>query len=132
MAKHIFEGTAKWAKVYKPDEKYGNYTINVYLDDASLKRYIEAGCRGRINSDEDGQYVTFRMNQNSTDWEGKPLGAPKVVDADNVTFTDLIGNGSKVRIQADVYNSKNGVATRLEAVKVLEHVIYEGREEEAF
>jgi hypothetical protein len=41
-------------------------------------------------------------------------------------FTDAIGNGSTVTAKLSIYDSKFGKGTRLEAVRVDEHVPYEG------
>lgn len=133
--KHIFTGTAKWARLFKPDPKYGNYTIDVYLDDKSKKAYVKAGCRMKFREDAEGVFVTFRRNPTQTDFDGAPRGAPRVVGPDGEVFDQIVGNGSEVSVLCETYDTKSGLATRLNAVRVDKHVPFVGKEydlEEAF
>lgn len=119
---YTYTGACKWAKLFKPDEKYGNYTINVYLDKAGLKQYVKVGHQGEVREDEDGKHVTFRrkpqvLTKKGTIWE---LGAPVVVDEDNEPLDKLVGNGSKVEVTVETYDTPKGLGTRLAKVKVLE------------
>lgn len=125
-----FKGKSKWAMVHKVDEKYGNYKIDVYLDEPSLKLYNESGCQMKIKEDEDGSYVTFRRaNSQLMGTELVVFGKPKVVNKENEEINDLVGNGSEVVIKVEVFNTKNGVGHRLEGVCVLDLVPYEEKEE---
>lgn len=117
-----YKGSCKWAKLFKPDEKYGNYTINVYLDKAGLKQYVKAGHQGEIKEDDDGKYVVFRrkpqvLTKKGTIWE---LGAPKVVDENGETLDKIVGNDSMVEVTVETYDTPKGLGTRLAQVKVIE------------
>lgn len=123
---YTYCGKCKWAKVFKPDEKYGNYQIVLYPNKPSLKAYIKAGHQGEIREDEDGQYVIFRRRPKVLTKKGDiwDKGPPKVLDADGEAFNKLIGNGSEVEITVEVYDTRKGLGTSLESVTVLEHVEY--------
>jgi hypothetical protein len=125
-----FTGTGKWMhRLFTPDEKFGKYNMILYPDKKSLKDYVKAGCQGTIKTDEDGDHVRLqrevrKMKRDGTIWE---LGPPKVYDQNGDPWNEevLIGNGSKVEVTADVYDTSKGKGTRLVSVKVLEHVPYE-------
>lgn len=119
---YTYTGKAKWAMLFKPDEKYGTYKITLYPDKAGLKQYIKVGHQGEVKEDEDGKFVTFRrkpqvLTKKGTIWE---LGPPVVVGDDNEPIDQLVGNGSKVEVTVETYNTAKGLGTRLAKVKVLE------------
>lgn len=120
-------GKAKWAQLFKPDQEYDNFKINMYLDDSSWALFDEAQLQLEPKTDEDGKYVVFRRpNYKQMKKELVHFGAPKVVDKDGAPFIETVGNGSEVVIKVLVYDSKKGKGHRLEAVQVIEHVPYEG------
>jgi len=123
---YTYAGVAKWAMLFKPDEKYDVYKITLYPDKTSLKAYVKNGHQGVIKEDEDGKHVTFRrkvslLTKKKEVWE---LGPPKVVDAEGNKFTELVGNGSEVEVVVEVYDTVKGLGTRLNEVRVLNHVPY--------
>ena len=125
-------GTAKWAKVYpgQEDTKYGKKSkIDLYFDDESLKTFKLSGSRKKLRSDEEGIFSTFTRNIDDINPQTEtPYGFPKVVigsEGNTEPFDKIIGNGSKVVLKVAVYPSKFGMGTRLEGVRVLEHVPYE-------
>jgi hypothetical protein len=120
---YIFRGKAKWAQLTKPDKEYDNFKINVYLDEDSRKLFATSGLQLTPKTDEDGEFVVFRRpNYKQIKKELVNFGPPEVVGADG----QLIGNGSEVAIKVIVYDSKKGKGHRLESVKVLNLVPYEG------
>lgn len=120
-----FKGPAKWAQVYKPDEKYNNYKIQVYLDEKNKAEYIKSGIQVEIKKDEDGEYVVFRRpHAKLIKTEAVTLGPPKVEDKDRQPFTSTIGNGSLVEVDVSVYDTIKGRGHTLNAVKVIDHVEY--------
>jgi hypothetical protein len=123
---YYFQGIAKWAKVYRPDPEYDNYKINVYLDDASKLLFQAAGTQLTPKSDDDGEYVTFRRDHaKMIKKELVTFGPPKVVDVDGHLLTENIGNGSKVVVKVQVYEGKKGKGHRLEAVQVVDLIVYD-------
>jgi hypothetical protein len=122
-----FAGKCKWAQVYKPDDEYDNFKINVYLDKPSMELFKNSGLQLTPKEDEDGTYVTFRRpNYKQIKKELVHFGAPEVVDTAGEKLTDSIGNGSDVVIKVVAYTSVKGKGHRLEAVKVTNLIPYEG------
>lgn len=117
---HYFTGTAKWSKVYNPDTEYQNYSINVELDKNSLKEFDASGIRVRPKEDKDDKKMYHRFRRSEVD------GAPLVIDAQNEPFSQPIGNGSKVTVRVESYDTKrHGKGHRLMAVRVDEWVKFD-------
>lgn len=124
---YYFSGIAKWAKVYKPDDVYHNWSIQLYPDQASAEQYTQSKMTVKYKEDADGKYLTFRRPEAKLiNGQNVSFEAPKVVDADGNPFTQTIGNGSKVTVKVLVYDLKAraGVGHRLEAVRIDELVEY--------
>jgi hypothetical protein len=122
-----FKGKCKWAQVYKPDEEYDNFKINVYLDEPSMELFKSSGLQLTPKEDEDGTFVTFRRpNYKQIKKDLVHFGAPKVMNEAGEPLQDLIGNGSEVVVKVVAYPSKKGKGHRLEAVKVTDLIVYEG------
>lgn len=131
----FISGVCKWAKVYQKqmDTRFGEgvpnvgkFSIVLYPDEEGLVLLKTAGSRVKKYDDEDG--TNFKLSRDNTkvfkDVE-EILGPPRVIDKDGNPFTEIIGNGSRVTVKLDVYDSKFGKGTRLEAVRVDEHIPYE-------
>jgi hypothetical protein len=134
-------GIAEWAKVFPQnrdmkgfDGAYedcnGACTIDVILDDDNMQALKASRSIKRGSPDPEGRgtKVKFvRKYDTGRDWDS---GAPAVVHSDNSNWdldTDgIIGNGSTVEVYLSVYDTKmkNIVGTRLDKVKVLDHVKY--------
>jgi hypothetical protein len=118
-------GKAKWAKVYTPDEKYQNWTINLYMDKDNLQKYQESGMTMNVKKDEEGPYVTFRRPQvKLIKQEMVKFGPPIVVDSEGNPFDKTIGNGSEVTVKVLVYNTMKGPGHRLEKIRIDKWVEY--------
>lgn len=138
MANYIFmTGKCKWAKLDKPDPKYGFYGIDFYLDKAGMKVFKESGLGLEIKKDEDGEFVRFRRHPDKL-FEGMDEKPKKLIftgehDAQGKSvyepFADAVGNGSLVTVKVEVYDSKKGKGHRLEAVAVEDLVPYGGSED---
>lgn len=109
----------------------GQTTIDVDLDDRHVELLKRAGTMSRGNPSPDNPGLTrFKFKRKWQEQYGG--GEPKVVRADDTPWdieTDkLIGNGSEVEVTISVYDTKRKgiVGTRLDKVKVLTHVPYEG------
>ncbi len=127
---YYFKGICKWAQVHRVDEKYGNYKINLYPDEASLASYRDSGCQNEIKNDEDGEFITFRRkHQQLIKDDLVTFGKPQLLDKAGEVFTDNIGNGSEVVVKISVFPTRNGPGHRLESIMVLTLVEYEGGEE---
>lgn len=125
--KYSFEGIAKWCKHDKPDPKYGRYSVDLYLDADSLKKFVDSGLQLQVREDEDGKFVKFaRVHKKLVKDDLVTFGPPKVYDADGNEWKQgvNIGNGSHLRVQVSVFPTIKGNGHRLEAIKVLTHVPY--------
>ena len=134
-------GIGEWAKVFASNRDMLGYdgayrefdgacTIDVILDEdnmAALKasRSIK---KGKPDPQGRGHLVRFvRKFNTGKDWDS---GAPVVVKADDTPWDydvdGTIGNGYIVEVLLSVYDTSkpNIVGTRLDKVKVLEHVEY--------
>ena len=121
----LLSGKAKWAKVYKPDDKYQNWTIQLYMDKDSLTTYQESGMSMAVKKDDDGNYVTFRRPMAKLiKNELVKFNPPRVLDSNNQPFDKNIGNGSDVTLKVLVYDTIKGPGHRLEAVRVDKWVEY--------
>jgi hypothetical protein len=113
-----FTGTCKWAKIRKPDDKYGFYSVDMYLDDASWEVFKASGLMLEPKETEDGWYVRFRRpHQKIIKQELVTFGPPEVTGT-----TELVGNGSKVTCDVVVYETQKGKGHRLNKITVLELV----------
>lgn len=121
-----FQGKTKWCKARKPDEKYGNYTINLYPTDESRALIAESGLQISPRQDEDGEFFTFRRpHEKLIKRELVEFGPPAILNSDNTEFDGLVGNGSEVTIKVSVYDTVKGVGHRWETVRVENLVKYE-------
>lgn len=122
---HYFTGKAKWAKVYKPDEKYNNYAINLEMDAPSKKEFDATGIRVQPKKDESDGKTYYRFRRSEED------GAPLVVDNQGEPFSKLIGNGSDVTVRVESYDSKKyGKGHRLMAVRINDWVEFDAEKRE--
>ena len=131
-------GPVKWAHhLFKEgmDTKYGEkFTVTVYPDQKSTQLLKEVGYRGKFKEDEDGTFTKFsRDNVKQFSDRLETLGPPKVVGPDGKEWDSnvAIGNGSTCSVSLEVFDSKFGIGSRIESVKVLKHVPYEKTDESA-
>lgn len=143
MAKITVTGIAQWAKVFEQNRDLEGYqgqwrdtdgrcTIEMILDDNNVERIKAAGCMSSGKDDLEGRGRAFKFTRKfdtPNDWDG---GAPAVYKPDGTVWDfeadGPIGNGSEVLVELDVYKNKqySTVTTRLERVKVMKHVSYDG------
>lgn len=133
---HSVKGIAQWAKVFEQNRDMGDFhkdyngqtSIDVILEPDQLAILAASGSRHSPKPTEDGIKVKFRRK-----WEHPTIpalgGAPKVVNAEDQEWSldefGLIGNNSEVEVFFTVYDTKMGKGTRLEGIRVLNHVAYE-------
>lgn len=132
MAKHLFiSGTAKWAKLDQPDQKYGYYGLDLYLDSEGVKLFKDSDLALKLKDKGDGAFISPKRDPAKL-LEGMDEKPKKLIrnGDEYVPFDGLIGNDSKVTCKLQVFKTKNGMGHRLEAVAVEELVPYEGDEGE--
>lgn len=132
-------GTAMYPKVFENNRDmhegfYGDcggaYTIDVILDKEELDKLTKSGCRLKPRITDEGISIKFKRKHQHPAIEALG-GPPKVADSEGNPWdsSTFIGNGSKVEVWFEVYDTKMGKGTRLEGIKVLEHVPYETDED---
>ena len=137
--KVVLTGIAEWAKVFEDnrdmkgfegayEEFDGACTIDMILDNENMATLTASKSmkKGSPDSEGRGTRVRFiRKFNTGRDWDS---GSPVVVKSDctkwDMDVDGLIGNGSTVMVTLSVYDTsrKSIVGTRLDRVKVLEHV----------
>ena len=137
--KVVLTGIAEWAKVFEDnrdlkgfegayEEFDGACTIDMILDKENMDRLTASRSmkKGSPDAEGGGTRVRFvRKFNTGRDWDS---GSPVVVKSDGTKWDmdvdGLIGNGSTVAVTLSVYDTsrKSIVGTRLDRVKVLEHV----------
>lgn len=142
-------GRGYWAKVFEDNRDLTGYedalkdsggqcTIDVDLDSIQLEKLQRSKSMLKGKPTEEVGITRVRFKRKWTDFIGG--GAPVVVKADGTTWDydedGTIGNGSLVEVVLSVYDTsrKAIVGTRLDKVKVVEHVEYnpdDDEEEEA-
>jgi len=122
---HYLKGIAKWAKVHRPDEKYGKHSIDLGMTKEQLSAYEKIGLKNKPKEADGLHWVTFRRDPTGMVWVNRVqtiAGKPSVVDSNNNTTDVTIGNGSEVTIELQVYDYDNkfgkGKGSRLEKVKI--------------
>jgi hypothetical protein len=140
------EGIIEWAKLFEHNRDLKGYndsfvdtngrtTVNFILDDENYQKLQKSGSLKRGKPDPDGRGMNVKFDRKWETGRDFDSGAPQVYRADgnpwDVEVDGEIGNGSKGRIQIVVtyFPGPKAYSTRIEKVKVLEHVAYSGQED---
>ncbi len=122
-------GVSGWTHLGQPG-KYGNYTVDMYLDDESWEKFDKVGLQLKPKEDDQGKYVTFRRPPSQQLINGTIIehGPAKIVDDNGDPFEEpnRIWRGSKLTCRLVVYDTIKGKGHRLEAVRVEELAEREG------
>lgn len=141
--KVVLEGIAEWAKLFESnrdkvgyngayEDTNGRTSVNLILDADNYDLLRKSGSMKRGKPDTEGRGTSVKVDrkwESDKDWDS---GAPEIYRADGNPWVleedGYIGNGSKVRVNLTVthYPDRGVAATRLDAVKVLELVPFEG------
>lgn len=121
------KGKSKWCHNSRLD-KYGVWSIQLYLDEESKNKIIEMqtkGLKNTLKKDEDGYYIKLKRPPEVEIMDYKTNGKKKITmyppltfDADGkVLENTLIGNGSDVTVKVQVYSfgGKGGIAKGIAA-----------------
>ncbi|MFQ5453453.1 MAG: hypothetical protein ACE5D6_04625 [Candidatus Zixiibacteriota bacterium] len=124
---HMIKGEVKWANIIHPKDNFNGepeYSIKVKTD---IEPLYKLGLHEKTKPDEEG-FIKFKRPVRSKN--GNIIPPPKVFNnlLEPWDFDEGIGNGSKCAVKLALFPYENfggGVAFRIEAVQVLEHVKYE-------
>jgi len=105
----IQEGIAYWASVTTPNTKFEPvYTVDLVVSDDVANDFEAKGYKVKEISNGDeviGRAITFKRKVNGPN--GMVRQAPKLLDANKNPIDELVGNGSKVRVQYSEWETSN-------------------------
>ena len=121
----LVEGNAYWASVTTPNTKFEPvYTVNLVVDDKTAKEFASKG--HKIKQMDEGPSIVIKRKV--TDKSGKARPAPKLVDSEKQPFNEMVGNGSRVKVQYHEWETSNQFGDfkglDFQAMQVLELVAY--------
>ena len=145
--KVVLTGIGEWAKVFEDnrdmkgfegawEEFNGACTIDMILDDENMQILRNSMSMKKGTPDPEGRGTKVRLIrkfETGRDWDS---GAPVVTKSDgskwNYEEDGTIGNGSTVQVTLSVYDTsrKGIVGTRLDRIKVINHVEYQPEDED--
>jgi hypothetical protein len=131
----IIEGTAYWASLTRPNEKFEPmWRIDVAVDDKTAEDLKSQGIAvGETVIDDQTISNIVRFKRKVSKANGDKNTQPTLVDANKVALDKIVGNGSKVNVMYKPYSwnykNKTGIGLDLQAVKVLDLIEYTPKEE---
>ena len=105
----IQEGIAYWASVTTPNTKFEPvYTVDLVVSEDVANDFEAKGYKVKEISNGDeviGKAITFKRKVNGPN--GMVRQAPKLLDANKNPIDELVGNGSKVKVQYSEWETSN-------------------------
>lgn len=105
----IQEGIAYWASVTTPNTKFEPvYTVDLVVSEDVASDFEAKGYKVKEISNGDeviGRAITFKRKVNGPN--GMVRQAPKLLDANKNPIDELVGNGSKVKVQYSEWETSN-------------------------
>lgn len=130
--KMVIQGKAMWCSVQSPNDKFPPpvYCVDLYIDDTNAEMLRSQGIK--VKEKEGKLYVKAKRNQFRKD--GTLNTKPNCVDSNKNPFEDLVGNGSLVNLQVNIFDwefaGKTGKSLDFVGLQVLELVTFSGTEDE--
>lgn len=130
----LIQGKAKWAKVTGApvdgyEKKFKEWSIDVYIDEATEAKLIDQGLKDKIKNKGNGPFITFKRKELKAD--GTPNQPIRVVDHKGEPWNPKvkIGNGSTVNVNYALNEFKpKQFAANILSLQVWDLVAYEGGE----
>lgn len=105
----IQEGIAYWASVTTPNTKFEPvYTVDLVVSEDVASDFEARGYKVKEISNGDeviGRAITFKRKVNGPN--GMVRQAPKLLDVNKNPIDELVGNGSKVKVQYSEWETSN-------------------------
>ena len=105
----IQEGIAYWASVTTPNTKFEPvYTVDLVVSEDVASDFEARGYKVKEISNGDeviGRAITFKRKVNGPN--GMVRQAPKLLDVNKNPIDELVGNGSKVKVQYSEWETTN-------------------------
>lgn len=131
----IVEGTAYWASVTRPNEKFEPmWRVDLALSDKDAEAFKKEGFNLKeITVDDKPIKNVLIFKRKVSKANGEKNQQPQLVDAEKKPLDKIVGNGSKVKVMYKSfdwnYKGKTGKGLDLQAVQVLDLVEYTPKEE---
>jgi len=131
----IIEGTAYWASLTRPNEKFEPmWRIDLSVDSKSAEDLKSQGIAvAETTVDEKVIPNIIKFKRKVKKANGEKNSQPQLVDADKKPFDKIVGNGSKVKVMYKPYEwnfkGKKGIGLDLQAVQVMDLVEYKPKED---
>lgn len=121
----VLEGYSNWASITQPNTRFEpKYCIDVVLEENKAQELRDAGYT--IKDKQDGPTISVSRKVNGPN--GMIREAPTLMDAQKNPLDCLVGNGSKVKVQARPWemnrNGQDFKGFELQAVQVIDLVHY--------
>jgi len=134
----IQEGRAYWASVTTPNTRFEPvYTVDLVVEDSVADDFLSRGFRVKdlmINDEKVGRAITIKRKVNGPN--GLVRNPPKLVDVNKNPMDDLVGNGSRVKVQYNEWEVENKFGTfkglDFQGMQVLELVSYKSGDGDEF
>ena len=134
----IQEGRAYWASVTTPNTRFEPvYTVDLVVEDSVADDFLSRGFRVKdlmINDEKVGRAITIKRKVNGPN--GLVRNPPKLVDVNKNPMDDLVGNGSRVKVQYNEWEVENKFGTfkglDFQAMQVLDLVSYKSGDGDEF
>jgi len=129
----VYEGIAYWASITTPNTRFEpKYTIDLVIDDGIADQLRADGIT--VKDKDEGATITIKRLVNGTN--GMIRRAPKLMDKNKNELDCLVGNGSKVKVQAKPWaverNGQTFKGLELQAVQVLDLVQFSSGDGDEF
>jgi len=126
----IQEGIAYWASVTTPNTKFEPvYTVDLVVDDEVANDFESRGFKVKtltVNDEVVGRSINFKRKVNGPN--GMVRKAPLLLDTNKVPMDELVGNGSRVKVQYNEWEVSNKFGNfkglDFQAMQVLDLVQY--------
>ena len=129
----IVNGTAYWASIKTPNTTFEPmYTINLVVDQATADDFASRG--HTVKQMDEGPALVIKRKVNGPN--GIVRKAPTLVDKNKVPIDDLVGNGSRVKVQYNEWEVSNKYGEfkglDFQAMQVIDLVSYKAGDGDEF
>jgi len=134
----ILEGDAYWVSATNPNKTFEPvYTVDLVVEDSVADDFVARGFKVKdlkINDEPVGRAITIKRKVNGPN--GMVRKAPKLFDKNKVPLDELVGNGSRVKVQYNEWETTNKYGDfkglDFQAMQVLELISYKAGDGDEF
>lgn len=134
----ILEGDAYWVSATSPNTTFEPvYTVDLVVEDSVADDFVARGFKVKdlsINDEPVGRAITIKRKVNGPN--GIVRKAPKLFDKNKVPLDELVGNGSRVKVQYNEWETTNKYGTfkglDFQAMQVLNLISYKAGDGDEF